>query len=202
MAGDAGDAAWNLLAEQSKDTVGGRSRLYERRSELAEGWGAWAQATGVSYRTITLMDDQTGTAPLPTEIPRLAVVIITGRVAQEGTTAFRAVSLPVRGTKDRAQVDPFSNVNIELDPDPDFKGDGIAARTELGAFTPSGARVWFALDDREPVGPDDAQGADGDQQHATFRPVPPLAPGQHSYTVAVLTVDGRVASRSTTYTVG
>lgn len=202
VAGDAGDAAWDLLAEQSRESVGSRSRLFERRSELAEGWGAWAGATGVSYRTVTLVGDEPGGDPLPAELPRVAVVAITGRVTQEGTTAFRTTSLPVRGTEDRAQVDPFSDVNIELDPDPAFKSDRVPGRTNLGAFTPGGARVWFVLDDRDPVGPDDSQGADGDQQHVTFRTVPPLSSGQHSFTVVVLTVDGRIASRSTTYTVG
>lgn len=202
VAGDAGNAAWDLLAEQSRESVGSRSRLYERRSELAEGWGAWAEATDVAYRTVTLVGDEPGMNPLPPEIPRLAVVIITGRVSPEGTTAFRTASLPVRGTKDRVEVDPFSDVAVELEPDPVFKGDRIPSRTELGAFTPSGARVWFVLDDRDVVGPEDSQGADGDQQHVTFRTVPPLSSGQHSYTVAVLTIDGRIASRSTTYTVG
>lgn len=195
------DVAWDLLADQSRRSVGGRSGFDGRRSELAEGWAAWAEAKDVTYRPISLMDSPEGGNKLPADIPRLGVVVITGRVTQEGTTAFRTVSLPVRGNKDRAQVDPFSDVNIELEPDPVFKGDRIPSRTLLGAFAPSGARVWFVLDDRGAAEPDDSEGADGDQQHVTFRAVPPLAPGQHSYTVVVLTVDGRAASRSTTYTV-
>lgn len=66
---------------------------------------------------------------------------------------------------------------------------------------PSGARIWFLFDGRAPIGPDSSEGADGDQQKATVTPAPVLPSGQQSFTVVVLTLDGRIASRSATYTV-
>lgn len=185
-AGD-GDVAWDLLAEGSREAAGGRSGFESRLTDLAEGWGAWDAAPQASYRAVTLMG---GTG----------VVLVSGRVSQEGTTATRTMSLPVRFTADKAQVDPFSDVAIELDPDPD-RGARVTSASVLGAYTPGAAKVWFILDEREPAAPDMSEDADGDLQHVTIDPDPALAPGQHSLTVVVLTVDGRVASRSTTFSV-
>lgn len=192
------DLAWSLLAEPSRKVAGGRGGFDARFTELAEGWGAWGAAEDISYRVIDLLD--VGSAQkLPAPLPQLAVVVLSGQLSQEGVTTFSTVSLPVRGTTDKAELDPFSDFEIELDkPDGARTGPGNV----LGAYAPSGARVWFVIDDRHPVGPDKSDGADGDQQHATLAPAPPLSPGRHSITVVALRVDGAVASRSATYTVG
>lgn len=197
------DRAWDLLADKSREAARGRESFQASRRALVEEWGAWAGAPGVTYRAATYPGLGSDEADLPAQLPRLAVVILTGTVAQEGTTAFRAVSLPVRGTADTARVEPFTDVGMEIEPGPRQAGSHprIPGATVLGAFTPAAARVVFVLDDREPVGPDDVEGADGDQQYVTFTPKPPLTPGRHTLTVAVLTAGGLVASRSVVYTV-
>ncbi|MGH9281495.1 MAG: hypothetical protein ACRD0S_01005, partial [Acidimicrobiales bacterium] len=195
------DVAWETLAEGSKEAVGSRARLEDRRTELAEGWGAWDGAEGVTLRIVDLMAADGGGGDIPDEIPHFGVAILSGRVAEEGATTLRTVSLPVRGAKDGAVVDPFVEVGIEIDGEAPA-GVRTSPDGTLGAYTPATARVWFLLDDRAPVQPDLVEGADGDQQHATFTPRPDLTDGEHALTVVALTVDGRVASRSTTVTVG
>lgn len=191
------DLAWSLVAEPSRKVTGGRAGFDARFTELVEGWGAWGAADDISYRVVDSLDDGSG-QKLPAALPRLAVVVLSGEIAQEGARTFRTVSLPVRGTPDKAEVDPFSDFGIELD---ELDGARTGSGSVLGAYAPSGARVWFVIDDRQPVGPDRSEDADGDQQHATFTPAPPLSPGRHSFTVVVLRVDGAVASHSATYTV-
>lgn len=194
------DRAWDLLADQSREATGGRSGFDASRSALAEGWGAWAGVPGVSYRAVLLPGLG---SDLPAELPRLAVVTLTGVVEQEGTTDFRAVSMAVRGTAQEPRVDLFAaDVGIELHPGPDPSGSTpIPGGTNLGAYTPSAAKVWFVLDDRAPADPGDVQGADGDQQFATFTPTPALTEGRHVLTVAALMVNGQVVTRSIVYTV-
>lgn len=201
VAANDADVAWAGLAERSRDAVGGRAGFDARFAELAEGWGAWARASDVSYRAVALVDSGTdGGGPLPAELPRLGVVIISGRVSQEGTTTFRTVSLPVRGTASEALVDPLVDTGLGIEVQP-VDGRRIGRATVLSAVAPAGARVWFVLDDRAPAAADNSEGADGDQQQASITPNPALSPGQHSFTVAVLTVDGRFFTRSATYTV-
>lgn len=90
---------------------------------------------------------------------------LTGVVEQEGTTAFRALSMAVRGTVEEPRVDLFADTGIELQPGPDAPGGArIPGRTVLGVYTPAAAKVWFVLDDRAPAEPGDVEGADGDQQ--------------------------------------
>ena len=198
------DRAWDLLAEPSREYTRGRAAFEAGRTSLAESWGAWAGAEGVAYRTIAIpgLGSEEAT-DLPADIPRLAVVILSGSVAQEGRTEFGAVSLPVRGTVGSARVDPFTDVAIALEPGPAESGTHprIPGATVLSAYTPAAAKVWFVLDDRAPVAPDDVEGADGDQQYVSITPAPVLSTGLHTVTVAALTVDGRVASRSTVYDV-
>ena len=194
------DRAWDLLADQSREAIGGRAGFEASRSELTEGWGAWAGVPDASYRVVSLSDPASDP---PAELPRLAVVTLTGMVEQEGTTAFRAVSMAVRGTVEEPRVDLFANAGIELHPgDPDESGSApIPGRTKLGAYTPSGAKVWFLLDDRAPAGPDDVEGADGDQQLASYTPAPTLTSGRHVLTVAALMVNDRILTRSVVYAV-
>lgn len=201
VAANDADVAWAGLAERSRDAVGGRAGFDRRFAELTEGWGAWSDAPDASYRAVALVDSGTdGSGPLPAELPRLGVVIISGRVSQEGATTFRTVSLPVRGTASEALVDPLVDTGLGIEVQP-VDGRRIGRATVLSAVAPAGARVWFVLDDRAPAGPDNSEGADGDQQQASITPRPALSPGQHSFTVAVLTVDGRFFTRSATYTV-
>ena len=194
------DRAWDLLADQSREAIGGRAGFEASRSELTEGWGAWAGVPDVSYRAVSLPGPA---SDRPAELPRLAVVTLTGMVEQEGTTAFRALSMAVRGTVEKARVDLFANAGIELHPgEPDASGSApIPGRTKLGAYTPSGAKVWFLLDDRAPAGPDEVEGADGDQQFAAFTPAPALTSGRHVLTVAALMVNDQILTRSIVYTV-
>lgn len=193
------DRAWDLLADQSRAASRGRDGFDAARTALAEGWGAWSGVPGASYRAVSLP----GVASdLPAELPRLAVVTLTGVVEQEGTTAFRALSMAVRGTVEEPRIDLFADAGIELHPGPDASGGArIPGRTVLGAYTPAAAKVWFVLDDRVPAEPGDVEGADGDQQWATFTPTPALTSGQHALTVAALMVNGQVLTRSIVYTV-
>jgi hypothetical protein len=194
------DRAWDLLANQSREAIGGRAGFEASRTALTEGWGAWAGVPGVSYRTVSLPDPAGGP---PADRPRLAVVTLTGMVEQEGTAAFRALSMAVRGTVEEPRVDLFADAGIELHPGgPDASASApIPGRTTLGAYTPAGAKVWFMLDDRASAGPDDVEGADGDQQFASFTPTPALTSGRHVLTVAALMVNDQILTRSIVYTV-
>jgi hypothetical protein len=190
------DRAWDLLGDQSREATGGRAAFEASRTELSEGWGAWAGVPGVSYRAVAL-GNPAG------DLPRLAVVTLTGMVEQEGTTVFRALSMAVRGTVEQPRVDLFADAGIELHPGgPDGSGSTpIPGPTTLRAYTPAGAKVWFVLDDRLPAGPDRTEGADGDQQLASLTPAPALPSGRHVLTVAALMVNDRILTRSTVYTV-
>lgn len=193
------DRAWDLLADQSREATGGRAGFDASRTTLAEGWGAWAGVPGVSYRAVLLPDPASDP---PAERLRLAVVTLTGVVEQEGATAFRALSMAVRGTPEEPRVDLFADVGIEPQPGPDVSGGApIPGRANLGAYTPAAAKVWFVLDDRAPADPDGIEGADGDQQFATFTPTPALTEGRHVLTVAALMVNGQILTRSIVYTV-
>lgn len=193
------DRAWDLLSDQSRKATRGRTGFDASRAVLTEEWGAWSGVAGVSYRAVSLP----GVASdLPAELPRLAVVTLTGVVEQEGSTAFRALAMAVRGTVEEPRVDLFADAGIELQPGPDGSGGTrIPARTNLGAYTPAGAKVWFVLDDRAPADPAHLEGADGDQQWVTFTPKPALTSGRHVLTVAALMVNGQVLTRSIVYTV-
>ncbi|HZI38367.1 MAG TPA: hypothetical protein VFF24_08685, partial [Acidimicrobiia bacterium] len=127
------DRAWDLLAAQSREAIGGRAGFEASRSGLTEGWGAWAGVPDVSYRAVSLPDPASDP---PAELPRLAVVTLTGVVEQEGTTAFRALSMAVRGAAEGPRVDVFADAGIELQPgDPDASGSvPIRGRTKLGAY--------------------------------------------------------------------
>ena len=197
------DRAYQLLADDSQKAVGGRQGFEAMRSQLAEGWGAWAAAGGLSDRAGPrhgLGADDDGDRPA--ELPRLAVVVVTGTVAQEGETAFRAIPLNVRGTVVAARVDLFADVEVSIEPGPDESGRALIPGTAtVGAYTPAAAKVWFLFDDGAPVDPHGVEGADGDQQFVTVTPKPALSEGRHVLTVAALMVDGRLLSRSVVYTV-
>lgn len=194
-----GDRAWDLLATTSRTALGDRTRFDARLPGIAQEWGAWDRAPDVLYRTVVLVGDEVdGVGALPPGIPRLAVVIMTAHMSSGDTGPPRATSVPVRGTKDKADVDPFADPVITLDPDP---AHGVGTVDSLGAITPSRARLWFVLDDREAVGPDFAEGVDGDRQRFTFSPRPALLASTHTFTAVALAEDGDVASRSAVYTV-
>lgn len=192
-----GDGAWDLLATASRAGVGDRSRFDARLPEIAREWGAWDGARDVSYRVVVLVGDEVdGVGVLPPELPRLAVVVLTERSSAGGSGPPRVMSLPVRGTKDRAEVDPFADPVIALDPDP---AQGVRVVNGLGAIAPPRARMWFVVDDRAAVGPDLVEAVDDNRQRYTFVPRPRLLAGVHTFTAVALAEDGDVASRSASY---
>lgn len=97
----AGDttAAWQLLGPASRAAVGSEDDLARLRTELAEGWGAWADARNGEV-VVAELDELVGRS--------YVVVTFTGEIVQEGPRAPAAAALPVVEEGGIAVVEPFA----------------------------------------------------------------------------------------------
>lgn len=133
-----GDGAWALLSEDSQDAIGGRSGFDGTFSGLAEGYGAWADATDVLKYSSAVPAD-----------PAVDLVLVTwvGTVSQEGTTAIRSFALPVVFDADgNARVEAFLRGDLVEFVIPQ-EGESVAGYPSISTFEfdiPSGA-VPFAF---------------------------------------------------------
>jgi hypothetical protein len=98
-AGEA-DTAFDLVAPESQIAFGGRAGFDGSFSGLVEGFGAWADATGVygegdPWVFANRVNDDT------------IVVTLAGAVSQEGSDGQRAAAIPVVIRNGRALVQPF-----------------------------------------------------------------------------------------------
>jgi hypothetical protein len=181
------EEAWELVAERSRVAIGGFEAFTELRSALAEGFGAWSSAGDDVFSAVPL--DVGGDEAL-------SVVILRGPIAQEGTPAPAAASIPVRTTSEGSLVEPFLDLGaVEHQPPP---GTAIPADPTLVAFVPALRDVRLVVDEREAEVPA-IEGADGDQQRASLEPEVPLEPGPHSLTVVLTTPEGEVATSTALY---
>jgi hypothetical protein len=180
--GDDADAI-ALTSPRSLAAFGGEEGFRAREIELAEGWGAWDFAEDLDVTTVVI-DDAT------------AVVVLHGRVPQEGPPDESWAALPVVATPDGDRVEPFLDLgNVEVQPPAHTT---IESSDRLSAYVLGNRDVHFVVDDRPAVEPS-LQGADGDQQLAELD-VEGLAPGLHALTV-VLTNDDGVMARTFLYSV-
>lgn len=97
--GDA-DTAFDLVAPESQTAFGGRAGFDGSFSGLVEGFGAWADATGVygegdPWVFVNRVDDDT------------TVVTFAGAVSQEGSDGQRAAAIPVVFRDGKGLVQPF-----------------------------------------------------------------------------------------------
>lgn len=98
-AGDS-DTAYDLVAPESQTAFGGRQGFDGSFSALQEGFGAWAEASGVygegdPWVFVNEIDDDT------------RVVTLAGTVSQEGSDGQRAAAIPVVIRDGKALVQPF-----------------------------------------------------------------------------------------------
>ena len=143
------DGAWAMVDDRSRQAVGGYEKFNSMQSELAEGWGGWAEAKDAAYYTIQM----------PT--PGVSVVVVTGVWGHEGPHESTGSAMVVR----KGRVDPFVNLG-----DVSF---GAADATWVDVTVPTGRDVWFIVDDRGPIR------ATVSGTRATASIEPPLEPGRH-----------------------
>jgi hypothetical protein len=188
-AGDA-DAAWALVGEQSRDSIGGRAAFDDlMASALREGWGAWEQdGVTVSAAEVT-----------PTGNPPVWLISFHGVIAQEGDTAFRSAALLVTQEGERYVVEPFlpgaSIGLIELPP-----GATVAAGDPIRLAAEADALGLVVLIDGLQQ-PETAIERDGAGTATAVIPGPELEPGEHAIAVGMVTASGTFTVASATFTV-
>jgi hypothetical protein len=189
-AGDT-DRAWELTHVASRDAFGGRDAFEASASELAESYGAWAEAADIAYEV----------TPVPAAGPGVDIVALRGTIGRDGAATVRVEAIPVRQDADKAhQVDPFQDLlgeaGLEHQP-PD--GASISSTHEFAVVLVAMRNVSFIADDE--VLNVESEGADGDRQRVTGRPRQPLGAGVHAFTV-VIERDGAVQTQAALYEVG
>ena len=183
------DRAWELLAEPSREGVGGREVFGRLVPEMGEGWAAWARSEDVQLDTIPL--DAAGR-------PGVALVVLSGTVAQEGPPGPGADAMPVHLVGGEAKVSPFEeDAAVELDPP---SGTTVAPDDVLGAVVPRGPTVLFAVDATDLVEPT-LEPIAGGGQRALLAVGQPLASGPHALTV-VLLYEESIGTTTGVYVVG
>ena len=185
------DRAWAVLADASRQQVGGRPGFDAMASALAEGWGAWAFAPEVISSTTTLVSSGEGEA---------GTVTLAGTVSQEGTTERRGAVLGVRVLGGVAAVDPFTRPETSAEIEAPANGAAVPCDTELVAYVPAGTQVLqFSIDGFQMT--PETEGADGDRQRASLELEDGMAAGDHVLTVAYVDAAGRIGGEAVTFTV-
>lgn len=191
----AGDlsTAWSALGPSSQAAFGSRSTFEAEQSALAEGFGAWAATP----------PDQVFVTPAgPAAEGQLVVVTLVGTVSQEGTSARRAVAVPVRLSDGSALLEPFAFAG-ELDvvvPAP-RSSDGapqvVGVDEALVVVVPRGAGApIIRLDDGEALVCGDAPGTelvevDGAAgRRCIYQPDGGIQPGERVLTIVLAAADG------------
>lgn len=183
------ETAWDLVAEDSREAIGGFEAFGDLRSTLAEGFGAWGQAGEEAFSAVTLDNGD----------EEISVVILAGTIAQEGPPSPAADAVPARNTADGWRVDPFVDLGtVEHQPPP---GVTLAAEPTLVAAVPTGVDVRFILDGGEPLVPE-TEDVGGDQQRASLTPSESLEAGPHSLTVVLTNAEGQLSTSTVWYSVG
>lgn len=182
------EAAWDLVAERSREAIGGFDAFTDLRSALAEGFGAWAGAGEDAFSVVPL---DTG------EDEALSLVVLQGTIPQEGPPAPAADAVPVRTTAEGSLVEPFLDLGaVEHQPPP---GTAVPAEPTLTALVPAGVEVRFLVDDRGAQAPSTEAAAGG--QRASLEVEDPLEPGPHSLTVVLTTPGGEISTSTALYQV-
>lgn len=183
------EAAWDLVAERSREAIGGFQAFTDLRSALAEGFGAWAGAGEDAFAVVPL-DAGEGEA--------LSLVVLRGTIPQEGPPAPAADAVPVRTTSQGSLVEPFLDLGaVEHEPPP---GTAIPAEPNLAALVPAEPEVRFVVDDRGAQSPTN-EAAEGGRQRASLEVHVPLEPGPHSLTVVLTTPGGDISTSTALYQV-
>lgn len=184
------ERAWTLTHTASRDAFGGRRAFDVAAADLAERYGAWAEATDLRYEA----------TPMPAAGSAVTIVVLTGTVAGRSGTAPAVLAVPVR--QDAAgthQVDPFQDLlpegHLEHHPEP---GSTISPRQEFEVYLVGGRTVSLIADDE--VLRVTSESADGDRQRVRGRPTDELDAGSQALTVVVAR-DGAVQARAVRYRV-
>ena len=183
------EAAWDLVAERSREAIGGFEAFTDLRSALAEGFGAWAGAGQDAFAVVPL---DAG------EDEALSLVVLRGAIPQEGPPAAAADAVPVRTNSQGSLVEPFLDLGaVEHQPPP---GTAIPSEPRLAALVPAGPEVRFVVGDRGAQAPL-TEAADGGRQRASLEVDVPLEPGPHSLTVVLTTPGGEISTSTALYQV-
>lgn len=204
--GDA-NAAWRLMAESSRASFDGGFAEFEQLAdaELAEGFGAWAGATGLEHKVTTVVSSDS---------EAVVVVTLAGDVSQEYPAGPLARAVPVRVVGQSVRVDPFgAEAGVEVSwpestPDPETgapMSPVVAADETFSANVPVGARTDFVV---HRVGEGDetdtwiARGtAEGSDALAEWSPRSPLDDGDYVLTVIADPGDGTFPVGTARFTV-
>lgn len=185
------DTAWALLDVAAQDAVGGRAAFEDLRTDLAEGFGAWADAVDrVAYVAVVEETFQS----------EVEVVTLVGEVTQEGDTVESLAAVPAIIRSDVGfQVLAFVRGDlvefvrpVPIDPaDPDA-ATPLPATGPIEVVVPETATlVVISVDDELVLAVDDTDltPADDGRALASFSIDPPLEAGRHALTVVYLDED-------------
>lgn len=187
------EAAWELVAEPSREDLGGFGAFVELRTALAEGYGAWASAEERSIETVELE-----------EPPEAVLAVLSGTVALEGPAMEHVTSLVVRTGGGEARVSPFEDAlpdheAVVFEPTP---GSSLEAGAAVRFGAPAGVDVAALAGGTRPVG---ADVVDRGATTVTYEaPIAPVSPDADLAALVVVATDesGNVASFSAGYSVG
>lgn len=184
IAGGDLEAAWDLVAEPSRQALGGFEEFEALRTALSEGIGAWSVAE----------DRQVFVLPVEGAGEAWAVTLM-GTVPLEGPPSLAATSLIVYTTCDEAKVSPFENVLgdsgfVLFDPPP---GAELAPGERLLVEVPDGVGTTAAFIDD---GAAELRAVDEGRPLPRLEVVPEDLPGQgpHATTIVVGADDGRLTA--------
>lgn len=193
-AGDA-EAAWEVVDERSREAIGGFDRFEAIGTELAEGYGAWAE---VEDRRVFV--GSVGVVAGATVWP----VTLLGEVAQEGPPALAATSLPTRVGPDGITVSPFEDPfgDLGIVSFAPVEGSEIAAGRGVVVGVPVGLTPLLIAVDGVPARTEELNrpDADGDTISHVVADLG-VGPGPHAVTVVVADDAGAIAARAAAYAV-
>ncbi|MGF1617057.1 MAG: META domain-containing protein [Acidimicrobiia bacterium] len=185
------DAAAALMGPASIAFANERGGLAAFSTELAEGWGAWAQVDDRRVWSVT------GRFPNGTEA---TAVVLAGTVTQEGMTEQRSVSLVMVEDRGAYLVHPFTTagqIGLVV-PRTDFV-DRVAPDVPFELAIPKGFEVLVFLDESGPR-PVEINSPAGGQVRVTAEAEPLPQPGDHILTVIHLTADGEIGAQAVSFT--
>lgn len=186
------DAAWALVASDSRSAFGGRSEFGSAFTDLAESYGVWNDVS----------DMRTYVSSIGSDGPDFELVVtLAGTVGQEGDLLWSAVAIPVTSDGGEAKVAPFLDADMiigNLWPGSDDVVPVYAPDAQFGMIFPSDGTFLIVVDGVE-VTELRVETEDGGS-YPSFGPLS-LEVGTHAATGIYLTPEGMIYARAFAFVV-
>jgi len=179
QSGAAGEA-WEALGPTARDHFGSEGAFAAQLATMAGEYAPW---NGDPEDVVI--------TPMPGEEPVMAVVTLVGTLIIDGEPQLRADVFPVRIDDDEVQIEPAGDATgVELVAPAAIDGE-LGSTDEVIIVVPTeAAETVLRLDDGRAVVCGQADGTeltvleDAPGKRCGYRPAEPLAPGDHTLTVA------------------